>query len=148
MNDRLPNWREVNTDPDFLSWLKLPDPYSGVIRHELLKTAYERNDTPRVLNFFQGFLSEEAVLAPADSGPDFRSSAATQDKVPLANFAAPGRAKTAAASGAPAEKPVFTRAQIAKFYADVASRKYAGREAEKDRVENQIFDAEREGRIR
>lgn len=148
MNDRLPNWRDVNTDPDFLSWLKLPDPYSGVIRHELLKTAYERNDTPRVLNFFQGFLSEEAAMAPADSGPDFRGSASTQDKVPLATFAAPGRAKTAAASGAPAEKPVFTRAQIAKFYAEVAARKYVGREAEKDRVENQIFDAEREGRIR
>lgn len=147
MNERLPNWQDVNVDPEFLSWLKLPDPYSGVIRHELLKTAYERNDTPRVLNFFQGFLSEEAAMAPASSGPDL-SSSTTAHKVPLEKFAAPGRAKTAAASGAPAEKPIFTRADIAKFYAETAARKYVGREAEKNRIEAQIFEAEREGRIR
>jgi len=146
MNDRLPNWQEVNVDPNFLSWLKLPDPYSGVIRHELLKAAYERNDTPRVMAFFQGFLAEEAATAPAEAGPDNQGT--TVPKVPLEKFAAPGRAKTAAASGAPAEKPSFTRAQIAKFYADSAAGKFRGKEAEKDRIERQIFEAEREGRIR
>lgn len=146
MNERLPNWQDVNVDPNFLSWLKLPDPYSGVIRHELLKAAYERNDTPRVLAFFQGFLAEEAATAPAEAGPDNQGTSVP--KVPLEKFAAPGRAKTAAASGAPAEKPSFTRAQIAKFYADSAAGKYRGKEAEKDRIERQIFEAEREGRIR
>jgi hypothetical protein len=148
MNERLPNWQDVNVDPNFLSWLKLPDPYSGVIRHELLKAAYERNDTPRVMAFFQGFLAEEAATAPVDDGPDDLRVQSAAPKVPLEKFAAPGRAKTAAASGAPAEKPSFTRAQIAKFYADSAAGKYRGKEAEKDRVERQIFDAEREGRIR
>lgn len=148
MNERLPNWQEVNTNPEFLSWLNLPDPYSGVNRHSLLKTAYERNDTPRVLAFFQGFLSEEAATTPAGSGPDFSNGAAVQEKVPLASYAAPGRAKTSAATSAPVEKPVFTSAQISKFYADVRQGKYAGREAEKDRLERQIFAAGPEGRIR
>jgi len=147
MSDRLPNWQDVNTNPDFLSWLNLPDPYSGVNRHNLLKTAYERNDTPRVLAFFQGFLSEEAATDPAGSGPGFSNGGAVQDKVPLASFAAPGRAKTSAAS-APVEKPVFTASQISQFYADVRTGKYLGREAEKDRLERSIFAAGPEGRIR
>lgn len=141
----VPNWRDINFNKDFLTWLKLPDPYSGVIRHELLKAAYTRNDTPRVLAFFNGFLAEEAAVDPANAETG-RSPAPA--KPSLEQFAAPGRAKTAAASGAPAEKPIFTRAQIAKFYADSASGKYRGKEAEKDRIEAQIFDAEREGRIR
>ena len=145
LDHEIPNWRDVNFNPDFLTWLKLPDPYSGVIRHELLKTAYSRNDTPRVLAFFNGFLADEAATDPAKAETG-RSNASA--KMSLENLAAPGRAKTAAATGAPAEKPIFTRAQIAKFYADSAAGKYRGKEAEKDRVEAQIFDAEREGRIR
>jgi hypothetical protein len=145
LDERLPNWREVNFDPEFISWLKLPDPYSGAIRHELLKGAYQRSDTPRVLAFFNGFLSEEAATDPARVQPD---QAVSAQKIPLETFAAPGRAKTAAATGAPAEKPIFTRAQIAQFYAASSAGKYRGREAEKDRIESQIFEAEREGRIR
>jgi hypothetical protein len=145
LDSRVPNWRDVNFDPNFISWLKLPDPYSGAIRHELLKAAYSRNDTPRVLAFFNGFLAEEAAVDPASTETG-RSQAPA--KPSLENFAAPGRAKTAAASGAPAEKPNFTRAQIAKFYAESAAGKFRGKEAEKNRIEAQIFEAEREGRIK
>ena len=147
MNDQLPDWKEVNVNPEFLNWLKLPDAYSGAIRHELLKAAYERNDAPRVLAFFKGFLAEEAATNPAGRGPDLPDGATVQPKISLETLAAPGRAKTAAAS-APAEKPSFTRAMISKFYADSAAGRYRGKEAEKERIERQIFDAEREGRIR
>lgn len=148
MNEQLPNWKEVNVNPEFLNWLKLPDAYSGAIRHELLKAAYERNDAPRVMAFFKGFLAEEAATNPAERGPDLPSGATVQPKISLETLAAPGRAKTAAATSAPAEKPSFTRAMISKFYADSAAGRYRGKEAEKDRIERQIFEAEREGRIR
>jgi len=148
LDSRLPDWRDLNTNSDFLDWLKLPDPYSGAIRHEMLKSAYSRNDAARVLNFFNGFLAEEAAVAPAYSGPN-QGQTTTVPKVPLENFAAPGRAKTAAASNtAPAEKPIFTRAQIAAFYTDVNAGKYRGKDAEKNKAEAQIFEAQREGRIR
>lgn len=151
MDAQVPDWRELNFNPDFVQWLKLPDPYSGAIRHEMLKEAYGRNETARVANFFKGFLAEEAAVDPAERGPDLTGGAATtppSNKIPLESFAAPGRAKTAAASGAPAEKPSFTRAQIARFYQDSSSGKFRGKEVERDRIEKQIFDAEREGRIR
>lgn len=143
MDAELPSWRDVNLSDDFKSWLALPDTYSGVIRHDMLRAAFERNDTPRVLAFFKGFLAEEAAVAPATrEEPEERKA-----QIPLESLAAPGRAKTAAAS-APVEKPIFTRAQIAKFYADVGAGKYRGRDKEKDKLEAQIFEAQAEGRIR
>ena len=138
-------WREQNVNPEFLQWLALPDPYSGDIRHNMLKVAWERHDAPRVAAFFKGFLAEEAAYrGPASSD----TPAATAGKPSLETFAAPGRAKTAAAASAPAEKPIVTSAQISKFYADVASGRYNGRDEEKLKFEKAIFEAQREGRIK
>jgi hypothetical protein len=136
----------LNSNSDFLDWLRLPDPYSGAIRHDMLKAAYAQGDARRVLAFFNGFLAEEAVVAPAGQEPDV--SVTKVPKVPLASLAAPGRAKTAASASAPAEKPIITRSQIAAFYADLAAGKYRGRDAEKNKAEAIIFEAQRDGRIR
>ena len=147
MDARLPNWREINTNDEFLSWLRLPDPYSGAIRHEMLKSAYAAGNASRVLAFFNGFLAEEAATTPAEAEPD--PSTRTVPRIPLKNLAAPGKAKNAASSnGAPAEKPIITRAQIASFYAEVAAGKYRGRDDEKKRLEGMIFAAQGDGRIR
>jgi len=146
MDTKVPEWRNVNHDPNFLAWLRLPDPYSGATRHMLLKQAFERNETSRVLAFFNGFLSQEAAEAPRGDQPDDVTS---QGKVPLDTFVAPGRARTTAATDdAPVEKPIIKSTQISRFYADVAAGKYSGREAEKVRAERAIFEAGREGRIR
>jgi hypothetical protein len=147
LTSQIPNWSAINLDNDFLNWLQLPDTYSGAIRHTLLKQAWERNETPRVLAFFKGWLAEEAAVAPANTKPD-PVQEANSGKIPLEQFAAPGRAKSAADTSAPAEKPIITRAQITDFYRDVAAQKYRGRDQEKDRLEQMIFAAEREGRIR
>ena len=146
LDEKLPNWREVNTNQGFLDWLSLPDPYSGAIRHDMLKAAYAQGDAHRVLAFFNGFLAEEAAVAPATSGPD--ASVTRVPKVPLQELAAPGRAKTAAATTAPAEKPIISRAQVAAFYADVAAGKYRGKDDAKNKAEAEIFAAQRDGRIR
>ena len=146
LDEKLPTWRELNTNEEFLNWLRLPDPFSGAIRHDMLKAAYAAGNASRVLAFFNGFLAEEAAVAPAKGDPDVPTEKVA--KVPLAKLAAPGRAKTAAGNSAPAEKPIFTRAQIASFYADVANGKYRGKDADKNKFEAQIFEAQREGRIR
>ena len=146
MDQRLPQWRDINVLPSFHAWLALPDMYSGAIRHQLLNAAYTQGNTSRVLAFFKGFLDQEAALVPRGQEP--RSTGETAERVSLEDFAAPGRAKTAAATMAPAEKPIITRAQISQFYADSAAGNYRGREAEKNRLEAMIFEAQREGRIR
>lgn len=146
LDEGIPNWREVNVAPEFHSWLALPDSFSGVIRHQLLSAAYEQNNTPRVAAIFNGFLAQEAALAPApDAEPALPGDTG---KIPLASLAAPGRAKTAAAPGAPVEKPTFTATDVSQFFADCAAGKYKGRDAEKARIDELIVVAGREGRIR
>lgn len=146
LDSGLPTWREQNNDQKFIDWLSLPDPYSGAMRHDMLKAAYAQGNAPRVLNFFNGFLAEEAAVDPVKAEPD--STTTRVAKVPLKDLAAPGRAKTAASTQAPAEKPIFTRAQIAAFYSDVANGAYRGKDADKNKFEASIFLAQNEGRIR
>jgi hypothetical protein len=146
LDDAIPNWQQVNVAPEFHSWLALPDSFSGVIRHQLLSAAYEQNNTPRVAAFFKGFLAQEAALAPAlEAEPALPDDTG---KIPLESLAAPGRAKTAAAPGAPVEKPTFTATDVSQFFADCAAGKYKGREAEKARIDEIIVVAGKEGRIR
>ena len=146
MDTSLPTWRQLNRDPKFLEWLGLTDPYSGVRKQDLLTAAYERNDANRVLAFFNGFLADEAATAPPDFQPNGNGN--QPPKIPLEQLAAPGRAKTAAGPGAPAEKPTISRDQITAFYAQVAAGRFRGNEAEKNRLEGMIFEAQRENRIR
>lgn len=148
LDNRCPTWRTVNVSQEFHSWLQLPDPFSGAIRHSLLSAAYEQNNTPRVLAFFNGFLAHEAALAPAPKGEEPALTVDDTGKIPLETFAAPGRAKTSAAPGAPVEKPTFTAAQVSKHFADSVSGKFRGREAEKARIDALIVEAGNEGRIR
>lgn len=146
LDSEVPNWRDLNSDPEFLSWLNLPDMYSGAIRKELLSAAYQRSDVARVAAFFKGFIADEAATNPVGQVTE-RPSAESSKRPSLESLAAPGRAKTAAAS-APVEKPYFTHADISKFYSDVNRGAYRGREQEKDRIEREIFEAQRERRIR
>lgn len=144
LDGEVPNWRDVNRDPNFVAWCNLPDPFSGVIRMEMLREAYTQLDGRRVLNFFKGFLKDEAVTDPARI---VKPEMPNTGKVPLENFAAPGRAKAPAAAVRPGEKETISTAQIAQFYADVNRGKYRGNEAEKERLEAMIFQAQAEGRV-
>lgn len=143
----LPNWNEINHSSEFKEWLALPDDFTGAIRHHLLKAAWERNDTPRVAAFFRGFLKEAAPGPGTQEGAPAGGTPGSGSKPDLAKFAAPGRAKTAGAD-APAEKPIFTRSEIAQFYAEIAAGKWNGRDEAKNKREAQIFAATREGRIK
>jgi hypothetical protein len=55
------NWREINTSPEFLNWLALPDIFSGQSRAGLLRSWFDAGDAPRVLAFFRGFISERGA---------------------------------------------------------------------------------------
>lgn len=149
LDEAVPEWKGINMRPEFKAWLALPDPYFGVSRHSALLSAFEKNDTPRVLNFFKGFVSELAAQAPDQNLPAEVPPAAPQPARPsLENLAAPGRARTSAQPGAPAEKQIITTADISAFYAAVRRGEYTGRDAERAQLEAELFAAQREGRVR
>ena len=149
LDQAVPNWREINESDRFKAWCRLPDLYSGVLRGRLLNDAYRAGQSPRVAQFFRGFLAEEVATGqePAPLPPAVERTAA----VPLETLAAPGRAKPATGAdntNPPADKPIITRAQISAFYDQVRRGAYAGRDADKARDEAIIFAAQREGRTR
>jgi len=115
----VPDWRSINNDPRFHSWLLMPDTYSGIIRDRLLKDAAAAASAQRVINIFRGFLREAGAAGQAPAGRASRAS-----------------------SG----KPVYSRGQIAQM-ASMRRRGQIG-DAEWAKWEHEIVAAGREGRIR
>lgn len=133
-----PNWREINSDPGFHSWLLEVDPLTGMTRQTYLDDAQRNLDASRVASFFRTW--QEVSGQSVAQSP--RNAAASQ----LDKQVSPGRGRS---GGAPsAEQPkTYTNVDIAKFFDDVRKGVFKGREAERDRIERDIFAAQRENRI-
>lgn len=147
----VPNWRTINATPEFKSWLRLPNVYTREVRQSMLNRAYAAADVPAVVEFFKDFLREgiatgQMAPAPQQEQPQAPRAAA----VPLETLSAPGRARPASGefSNMPADKPIFTRAQVKTFYDNVRRGAYNGRETEKASLEQSIFAAQSDGRVR
>jgi hypothetical protein len=118
----VPNYREVDRDPAWHQWLMGVDLMSGRIRQALLNEAIANGDARRVELFFRQFQQQQGQSS---------SSSSTR---------APGRRSAMS-------KPFYTHAQIKQLYEQHRKGAYAGREAEWDRIEADIFAAQREGRV-
>jgi hypothetical protein len=116
----VPDYKQIDEDPAFHRYLLGVDTLTGRIRQALLDDAIRKGSAERCAAFFHGFQTE------TPSG---------------GSTGAPRRAKAAAS------KPVYTRDQIAKLYDAHRRGAYAGREAEWNRIEQDLFEAQRTGRI-
>jgi len=150
LDQQLPNWKEINTSQRFKDWLRLRDIYSGEVRQTLLNRAMQAANAPSVLAFFRGFVTDEQATGQQSTVPQNQQPPAPrQPAVQLETLSAPGRANPATGgTQVPVEKPVYTRAQVAKFYADVRKGAYVGREAQKEADEQAYILAGKEGRVR
>ncbi len=134
----VPNWKDINQNKDFHAWLLEVDPLTGVTRQTHLESAQKNLDVRRVAAFFstwQGSTGQSIAHEPRDAA-----------KSQLEKQVAPGRGRTAAAPSAPQAK-TYTSNDIKQFFNDVRRGAYKGRETERDRIERDIFAAQREGRI-
>ena len=155
----VPQWQQINQDPQFVQWVQLPETYSGVIRQRLMQDAWNNGDAHRVAAFFRAFLAEAAAVdpqrwghAPSTPSPTVPAlSPGGQVTVPLAtrlsleSLAAPGRAQSSAQL--PADKPVYTAQDISRFYTECAAGKWRTRERERAAIDADIIAAQHEGRI-
>jgi hypothetical protein len=147
----VPNFREIDRDPRWHSWLRGVDLLSGRVRQQLLNEAIAAADAPRAISFFRGFQQEETATGHLEPAPVSRQAAPPREPaIPLASLAVPGRARPSTGGDAslPPEKPTYTRAQIAQLYSAHRKGAYVGREAEWARQDADIIAAGREGRIR
>lgn len=128
----VPDWEQINADPEFLAWLAEVDPVYGQPRQAALTSAQQALNAQRAAAVFLAFKPSAPVAAPAAPPVDTQVS-------PRARSAAPA---------APQEKPIITQAQVAKFYRDVSAGLYRGRDADVARMEAVINSAIAEGRVR
>jgi hypothetical protein len=144
----LPEWQQLNTDPDFIAWLQQSDPFSGQQRHGMLQNAVEQADASRVLAFFKGYLDQTAAVnhqaQPVTGTPQRRP------QVQLDSLVAPGRPKSTTGQGAQQSngKRIWHSGEISQFYADVRKGAYRDRMADRIRIEQDIVAAGNEGRVR
>jgi hypothetical protein len=150
MDGKLPEWRQINVSPEFKRWLLLPNVYTGQVRGQMLKAAVNGAEAPKVLALFSDFLREAQATGQSPQASQIEQQPAPRTPaLELETLAAPGRARPASGdSQVPAEKPIYTRAQISKFYDDKRKGLYAHREAEAAAFEADLSLAQREGRIR
>jgi uncharacterized protein YdcH (DUF465 family) len=119
----VPNYKKIDTNPNFLSWMKLVDPTSGQLRSTLFANAQRAGDVQRVAGFFLEF---DELNKPKDR---------------LAGKVTPTSAPAANASAPQTEQPSGITVQfIDQFYADVARGKYRGRLAKQQEIEQKIDD--------
>ena len=136
----IPNWKDINEDPEFQSWLLEVDPLSGISRQTILEDAQRTLDVRRVGNFFKSWLE---ITGQATAAQNTRRNVSASE---LERQVAPGKGRN---SGAPTgtNAKQYSPDDIKTFFNDVRQGKYKGREAERDRIERDIFAAQREGRI-
>lgn len=142
LGSMVPNWRAVNDDPDFQNWLLSPDPFTGITRQTYLDAAQREMAAERVAAFFTTWLDQTGKSNVARNDGRNQQPASTE----LEKQVAPGRARSAAPPQQQQSKS-YSREDIAAFFNDVRSGKYKGREAERDKIERDIFAAQRDGRI-
>ena len=138
---RVPNWQQINNDQDFQSWLLDIDPLTNTSRQTHLEIAQRDLDVNRVVAFFNAFTAASGKFAPQANAQPNRSASELEKQI------APGRARGSAGGSAGQTAKTYTPDDIKKFFNDVRSGQYKGRETERDRVERDIFAAQREGRI-
>lgn len=138
----VPNFRDINGNEAFQSWLLEADPLTGITRQTYLDDAQRNLDARRVVNFFRTWLEITGQAAVAQS-----TGSATAPTSELEKQVAPGRSRGAGAPTNTNKAKVYAPADITKFFNDVRSGKYKGREQERDRIERDIFAAQRENRI-
>ena len=135
----VPDWQDINAAKGFQAWLLEVDPLTGINRQTYLDDAQRNMDARRVANFFAAWKGQTG-------GSDARTYRETQVATELERQVSPGKGR-AGGSKSQGEPKTYTAGDIKSFFSDVQKGKYKGKEAERDRVERDIFAAQREGRI-
>lgn len=130
LGNAVPDWRVINDDPEFHTWLGEVDDLTGMQRQDILQQAEEKRDADRVARFFKAFKKVQQ-----DKSAESQTSLESQ--------VAPEATRT---PEVPKGKKLWTRAEIAAFYA--ADRRGEYTEEQASAIDAEIQAAIREQRVR
>jgi len=77
LDNRIPGWREVAQDPRFAAWLDEPDPFSGLVRREVLTRAIQNGQTDRIVTVFDTYRRTQTAELPVTSPGALQASTPT-----------------------------------------------------------------------
>ena len=138
IDSMLPNWRDINDNQDFQSWLLEVDPLSGISRQTYLDDAQRNQDSRRVASFFTSW---QSATGAAVAQPN-RSNANSE----LERQITPGKGRSGGTTPV-GESKTYTAADLTAFYTKVREGKFEGQKEKRDAIERDIFAAQRDGRI-
>ena len=124
LDREVPDWRQINKDPQWIGWLSGTHLYSDRARQFHLDDAVASGNVHRVAAFFRDFQQMKAATtrpAPPPQQWGYRAS--------------------------PRDRPVYSRADINAASRAYMKGAYRGREAEYEALQADIIRAAREGRI-
>jgi len=160
LDSQVTDWNVINKSEPFLKWLAGEDELTGVVRGNILRAAFDRNDADRVVKFFKSF-QKEHVVETTDPSADAPTKETPSEETPaeepqqtLDELVAPGTPKTGS-TGAQEESGkgrIWNQKLIDEFYVwkNDFVKKYPGKELPEEmaREERDLFKAQHEGRIR
>jgi len=126
----VPDWRAINDDPEFHTWLGEVDDLTGMQRQDILSQAEEKRDADRVARFFSAFKRVQQEKSAASHNSLESQVAPEATRVPEA----------------PKGKKLWSRGEIAAFYA--ADRRGEYTEEQASAIDAEIQLAIRENRVR
>jgi hypothetical protein len=118
----VPNFREIDRNPRWHRWLLGTDELAGKTRQVLLDDAIAKYSASRAIEFFKRFQQEDAGGSQTYSSANNRYTSYYG-------------------------KPIYTRESIGQLYEMHRRGDYKGRENTWNRIESDIFAAQREGRV-
>jgi hypothetical protein len=134
------DWREINTNPEFLTWLEGTVPFTNIRKRDLLTKYASEFDAPRVLEFFSNFKNQLPSGVPSKT----ETSATTLDPNKFVGLPA-GSSKPNVPKSTGGKS--IDRGFIHAFYADLVAGRYKGREDEAKRIEEEINLAVSKGTV-
>lgn len=142
LNSAVPNWRDINADQDFKTWLLEPDPITGQTKQDALSFAETNKDLAKVVLIFDKWLEFSGQGGSVTPQPQPKPKAHTE--LELQTAPGRGRASTPKDHGA---KKIWSSQDISNFYRDRTLGLYKGKEDECARLEADLFAAQAEGRV-
>ncbi|UTA78970.1 hypothetical protein J4377_13510 [Halomonas sp. XH26] len=131
LEQAVPNYQQINSEPAFLQFLSTFNPQTGKQHQQALSQAQQSLDAKGVADVFKLYLNQAKPTQQQRQVPD-------EQVEPRTTKAAP----TPQAQGG----KLWTGADITQFYRDKTAGRYSADEAQ--RLEADIFAAQREGRVR
>lgn len=132
----VPDWEAINADPEFVSWL-------GKYNVKALNEAYQSMDVEGTAKFFTDYKRLTAPLPEPVVTPAPAPQAAPSAK--LEQLSAPTKSKVSELPFNANQGRIWKPEEITKMYRDFAERKISA--AEFNKLEADIFKAQREGRV-